>query len=133
VLREGAVDWYWNATIKQLDTFEIRIDIHHIFPKAWCNHNRIDWRQRDSILNKTPISYKANRKIGGQAPSIYLSRLQRDSGVDMGSTMMDKLLVTHALDPDLLRRDAFDKFLEDRRERLGQLVEKAMGKKIAWE
>jgi hypothetical protein len=44
---------------------------------------------------------------------------------------MNQLLVTHALAPDLLRQDAFDEFLEDRRQRLGQLVERAMGKPVS--
>jgi hypothetical protein len=43
---------------------------------------------------------------------------------------MDKLLASHALAPDLLRQDAFDSFIEDRRRRLSRLVESAMGKAV---
>ena len=82
----------------------------------------------DSILNKTPISYKANRTIGGEAPSCYLPKLQRM--VDLDKREMDDLLASHALAPDLLRRDAFDEFFEDRRRRLSRLVEAAMGKPV---
>ena len=32
VLREGSKDWFWKATIKELDAIEIGLDIHHIFP-----------------------------------------------------------------------------------------------------
>ena len=73
VLREGSKDWFWKATIKELDAIEIGLDIHHIFPRKWCKDRKTIARgQYESILNKTQISYKANRKIGGLAPSRYL-------------------------------------------------------------
>ena len=132
VLREGSKDWYWKATIQELDTDEIALDIHHIFPRDWCERQdrRIERDRYDSILNKTPISYIANRKIGGEAPSRYLPRLQRVDQVALNDSEMDELLASHALAPDLLRRDAFDDFVEDRRRRLSRLVEKAMGKPV---
>ena len=34
-------------------------------------------RLYDSVINKTPLAYKTNRKIGGSAPSLYLTRLQK--------------------------------------------------------
>ena len=43
---------------------------------------------------------------------------------------MDELVASHALSPHLLRRDAFDDFVEDRRRRLSRLVELAMGKPV---
>ena len=33
----------------------------------------------DSIINKTPLSYRTNRTIGGVAPSAYLAKLKRGS------------------------------------------------------
>ena len=130
VLREGSKDWYWKAAIQELDTDEIALDIHHIFPRNWCEGQKIGRDRYDSILNKTPISYKANRKIGGEAPSCYLPRLQSEKQVALNDSEMDELLASHALAPDLLRRDAFDDFLEDRRSRLSRLVEAAMGKPV---
>ena len=29
-------------------------DIHHIFPRAWCNQGRIDTQVYNSVVNKTP-------------------------------------------------------------------------------
>ena len=130
VLREGSKDWYWKATIQDLDTEEIALDIHHIFPKDWCKNQGIGKDQYDSILNKTPISYKANRKFGGEAPSRYLPRIQGEKEVALNATEMDELLASHALAPGLLRNDAFDEFVEDRRRRLSGLVEVAMGKPV---
>ncbi len=130
VLREGSKDWYWKTTIKDLDAEEIALDIHHIFPRDWCLKRGIERNQYDSILNKTPISYKANRKVGGEAPSRYLLRIQREKQVALNDTEMDELLCSHALAPHLLRKDAFDDFVEDRRRRLSRLVEVAMGKQV---
>jgi len=132
VLREGAKDWCWKATIKELDAIEVGLDIHHIFPRKWCtdSERNIDRPRYDSILNKTQISYRANRKIGGDAPSKYLPRIQSEKQVALDDDGMDKLLSSHALSPELLRADSFDGFLEDRRRQLSGLVEKAMGKPV---
>lgn len=130
VLREGSRDWFWKATIKELDASEINLDIHHIFPRYWCNKRGIERSRYDSILNKTQLSYKANRKIGGQAPSSYLPRIQNQKQVALSDGAMDELLASHALSPQLLRTDAFNDFIEDRRRRLSRLVEKAMGKPV---
>lgn len=128
LLREGARDWFWKATIKDLDVDEIGLDIHHIFPRNWCQTRGIARERYDCILNKTTISYKANRIIGGDAPSKYLVQLQKQVG--LSDAEMNELLASHELDPTLLRKDAFDDFLEDRRRRLSQLIERAMGKPV---
>lgn len=130
VLREGSKDWFWKATITELDADEVALDIHHIFPRDWCEERGIVKDRYDSILNKTPLSYKANRKVGGAAPSSYLPRIQTEKQVQLDDAAMDALLASHALSPDLLRQDAFDDFLEDRRRRLSRLVETAMGKPV---
>ena len=49
----------------------------------------------------------------------------------LASLWISRLLI-HALAPDLLRRDAFDDFVEDRRRRLSRLVEVAMGKPVVY-
>ena len=128
VLREGSRDWFWKASIRELDADEIALDIHHIFPRSWCEEKNISRDEYDCILNKTPISYKANRKIGGDAPSCYLPKIQREKQVLLNDSEMDELLASHALSSELLRRDEFHQFLEDRRERLSKLIGRAMGK-----
>lgn len=128
VLRAGAKDWYWRGTIAELDADEVLLDIHHVFPVAWCKKAQIGPERYNSILNKVTISYKANRKMGGRAPSYYLPRIQKDVGLD--DSAMDDLLESHALSARHIREDAFDRFLEDRRERLTKLVESAMGKSV---
>jgi hypothetical protein len=43
-------------------------DVHHIFPQDWCERKTIPRARYNAIVNKTPISYKANRMIDGVAP-----------------------------------------------------------------
>ena len=44
---------------------------------------------------------------------------------------MNELLESHSLSPTLLRVDAFDEFIEDRRNRLCDLIANAMGKAVS--
>ena len=129
ILREGARDWYWKAGILELDSNEVALDIHHIFPREYCKKMSIE-KDVDCILNKTPISYKANRKIGSNAPSVYIPRIQKEEQVGLSDNEMDDLLESHALSSSLLREDKYDEFIRDRRNRLVALIEKAMGKKV---
>lgn len=131
VLRNGSRDWFWKASIRDLETDEVNLDIHHIFPKKWCLDRKIPAERYDSILNKATISYKANRSIGGEAPSIYVPRLQKRKEVGLDESEMNALLESHALSPTLLRVDAFDEFIEDRRNRLCDLIANAMGKAVS--
>jgi hypothetical protein len=130
VLRGGARDFFWNASIQELDLEEVALDIHHIFPKAWCEQNEIKPSVFNSIVNKTPISYKANRMIGGRAPSNYLTLIQMHKQVGLDDARMDELLESHLIDPASLRSDNFDLFFRRRQERLLTMVEQAMGKAI---
>ena len=129
ILREGASDFFWKGRIQQLDTQEVALDIHHIFPRAWCEANGILPKVYDSIINKTPISYKANRMIGGDAPSIYLAKLQNHEQVQLDSDGMDAILSGHFIPTDQLRADDFQSFFEERKQLLMGLIEKAMGKR----
>lgn len=130
VLREGAKDFFWKATIQELDHEEVAIDIHHIFPKAWCEARGIKPAVFNAIINKTPISYKANRMIGGKAPSSYLLAIQSHKQVGLGDDAMDAIIQSHRIDPASLRDDGFEQFFERRRESLLGIVEKVMGKAI---
>ena len=131
VLREGAQDWFWKAGIQELDINDLSLDIHHIFPRNWCKEKGKPSKIYDCILNKTPLSYKANRKIGGDAPSQYLKRIQTEKQVGLSDEEMDKLLASHAINPALMREDKFEAFIMNRREQLSQLIAKAMGKPVS--
>jgi hypothetical protein len=134
LLHEGVQDFRSNTTINALTFFDEKIDIHHIFPQAWCKQHGIAPRRCDSIINKTAISARTNRIIGGNPPSIYLPRLQNPStGPKMGNQMMDAILRVHAIEPQYLRVDDFDGFFAARETALLALIERAMGKLIVRE
>jgi hypothetical protein len=130
VQRDGSKDIFWKASIRDLEADEVAIDIHHIFPKAWCEDRGIRPGDYDSIINKTPISYKANRMIGGSAPSQYLLALQNHKQVGLDDAGMDALLRSHQVDPEALRKDDFDAFYVERGRALCKIIEGAMGKTI---
>jgi len=130
VLRDGAQDFFWKATIKELDHEEVALDIHHIFPKAWCENRGIKPAVFNAIMNKTPISYKANRMIGGKAPSIYLGAIQTHKQVGLEDEAMNAILESHLIDPSAVRSDDFELFFARRQEKLLAIVERTMGKKI---
>jgi hypothetical protein len=132
VLRSGARDFFWKTTTRDLDETdweECKLDIHHIFPRKWCEEKAVAGKISDSILNKTPISFKANRKIGGRAPSDYLKQLQAETKLDEAA--MDTILRTHAIDPVMLRADDFEGFIARRREALLKEIANAMGKAVS--
>ncbi len=124
----GARDFFWKARMVDLDRHEKGVDIHHIFPKKWCIGEGIAPRVFNSIVNKTAISYKANRKIGGGAPSEYLQKLQDSKAVQLDDRGMNAILKTHCIDPRSLREDDFDGFYESRKAALLGLIETATGK-----
>jgi hypothetical protein len=111
-----------------IDRNERGIDIHHIFPRKWCEAAHISPRVYNAIVNKTAISYKANRKIGGKPPSEYLEQIETDKAVQLSDAAMDTILFTHCITPSFLRTDDFEGFYKDRKATLLKLVEQAMGK-----
>ena len=107
--------------------FDEAIDIHHIFPKAWCEKQGIKPDTSNSIVNKTPLAARTNRVIGGRAPSEYLERLA-NSAVDTDA--IRKHVSTHLADADLMVRDDLDRFFAARARALLDQIASAMGKAI---
>ncbi len=128
LMREGGLDWRTGEPGTLMNYFDDAIDIHHIFPRAWCEKQGISDRVYNSIVNKTPLSARTNRVIGGFAPSVYLSRLASSAGVPADD--IDRNVRTHLADPALMRKDAFEAFFEARSQSLLQRVSRAMGKTL---
>lgn len=128
LLANKARDWMEDKALDKVQYASLAVDIHHIFPKAWCDKNGIDDERRESIVNKTAISAVTNRTIGGAAPSSYLATIERRAQI--GPDRLDGLLEAHLVPASLLRSDDFDEFFVERRERLCWLVEQAMGKAV---
>jgi hypothetical protein len=83
----------------------------------------------DSIINKTPLSYKTNRIIGGVAPSQYLARLEKGDQTTppIDREKLNSFLLSHLIDASVIRADDFDNFMRDRQKRLLGLIEQATG------
>lgn len=128
--RQGSKDFFWKARMVDLDRDEYKIDIHHIFPRDWCTGQKIQPKVFNAIVNKTPISYKANRMIGGKAPSLYVAQIQGHAQVQISSDEMNDILKTHLIDPLDLRSDDFQAFYNSRKQSLIKLIEAATGKAI---
>lgn len=130
VLREGASDFFWKAKIQELDREDLALDIHHIFPQHWCETRKppIPRSRYNSIINKTSISARTNRMIGGDAPSVYLKKIQQHAQVKIDDEGMNALLTSHRISVDAIRADDFDAFYAARKAALLQMIEVAMGK-----
>ena len=130
LMRCGAEDFRSGQPFDQTVFFDENVDIHHVFPEAWCKQRGIKPEVYNSIVNKTPLSARTNRIIGGVAPSTYLARLEK-GGEQNPPIAIDRLvsiLRTHEIDNGVLRANDFDVFFNGRRERLLKLIETAMGK-----
>ena len=130
LMKEGAQDFRSGQKFDHAVFFGENVDIHHIFPQDWCKKRGIKPKVYDSIINKTPLAYRTNRIIGGIAPSEYLSKLERGNQTvpAIDPARLDEYLRTHLIDPNLLRRDEFDTFMEERQKKLLTLIENATGK-----
>lgn len=128
LISDGALDLRNGYSIDVQNYFDDKIDIHHIFPRKWCSAKGIDQNRYNCIINKTPISAKTNRMIGGKAPSNYLAHMEQNAGTD--NDHMDQILVTHLIEPNYLRNDDFEGFFKAREEALIKMIEQAMGKPV---
>ena len=131
LMRDGGADFRTGEPIAAQTVFDDEIDIHHIFPRRWCEKEEIEPGTYNSIINKTAISARTNRQIGGNAPSKYLPDLE--STADIHPARMDEILASHRIAPDALRTDRFWDFYAARAEALLRRIEIATGKKISRE
>ena len=76
LMKAGAKDFRSGQEFDHTVFFGENVDIHHIFPQEWCKAHGLKPAVFDSIINKTPLSYRTNRIIGGVAPSQYISKLE---------------------------------------------------------
>ena len=105
------------------------IDIHHIFPKDYCEKCGYPRQKWNSVINKTPITYSTNREIGGVAPSSYLSKIEEKKEVN--SVDLDNYLETHWININAIRSDSFDEHIISRANILLDNISLAMGKTIS--
>ena len=138
---EGAKDFRTGQSYGITAFFDEAVDIHHIFPEAWCKQKKIEAKEYDTVINKTPLGYKTNRIIGGVAPSKYLEKLVLGKKTAQGQiedppievSILDGFLESHCIPSAMLHADDFQGFMESRRQLLLALIAKATGHKISVE
>lgn len=128
LLKNGAKDFSKGYTIDNISKYNsANIDIHHIFPKKYCEKIGISKNMCDSIINKAPISYDTNRSIGGGAPADYISKyLDSENGIDK----TNELLVTQLIEPKYIRSNDFKNYYIARKRALIRLIEAATQKEV---
>lgn len=135
LLREGAIDFRSGQAFDQTVFFDEGVDIHHIFPKAWCESQKLPASLYDSVVNKTPLGYRTNRIIGGVAPSSYLDKLEKGKAGANGQIIeppinkaaLANYLQTHCIPVPELYADDFAGFMKARQKLLMDLVSRITG------
>lgn len=132
LMREGAKDFRSGQGYDVTVFFGEGVDIHHIFPEAWCKSHGLDPKTYDTVVNKTPLTYRTNRIIGGVAPSQYLARLESGGPGDppIPRALLDKYLESHSVPVAELRADDFEGFMAKRRRQLLERIGNATGRNV---
>ena len=129
MLRNGAKDWIKGTPMTIATYFDSKVDIHHVFPRDWCRSQGIKPRHYNAIINKTPLTARTNRSIGGVAPSVYIEKI-----IESGKVSSRKALISaidsHSLNFVLLNDDDYYGFYENRQNQLITLIEGALGKPV---
>ena len=131
LLMKRAKDFISGSDMNLTYFIDKAVDIHHIFPRDYCLKEGLGLQDDkwNSIINKTPLSAKTNRMIGGKAPSEYLSKIERENMTE--SSILDENLRTHFISIEDIRTNNFDQYFIKRTKSILQLIENAMGKKIS--
>jgi len=129
LMKQGCRDFVTGDGFDVMSLWQDPIDVHHIFPEAWCKRHGKVPDYYNSIINKTPLSAATNRWVlRGDAPSEYLARIEQEHKI--ARPVLDEILRQHLIDPALLRTDDFEAVFADRKARLAALVGQAMGKPV---
>ena len=78
ILNKGAKDFISGNKMDFTNFIADYVDIHHIFPQKYCEKQGHEKHKWNCIVNKTPIAYRTNRIIGGNAPSEYLKAIEKN-------------------------------------------------------
>ncbi len=68
LLKKGCCDFISGSAMDFTTFLDENTDIHHVFPRAFCENNNYSSEKWNSIVNKTPLFARTNRVLGGRAP-----------------------------------------------------------------
>ena len=128
LMKSGSDDFISGDGIELTNYFGDGIDIHHIFPRTYCENNKYEKEKWNSIINKAPLSYRTNRILGGHEPSKYISAIENKHRVRPED--LDKFFESHLIEPTLIRNNDFQLFILDRSKKLLETIENVMGKTV---
>ena len=129
LMKTGSNDFISGDEIELTNYFGDAIDIHHIFPRKYCENNNYKREKWNSIINKAPLSYRTNRILGGHEPSKYIAAIENKHRVRPED--LDKFFKSHLIEPPLIRDNDFQLFILDRSKKLLEIIENAMSKTVA--
>ncbi len=121
----GAMDWKSGLGLSLAHQGQLHyIEYHHIFPKSLLR-GTYEKGEINEIANMAFISSKANRGISNKRPAEYLPAVMADRG--------DSALATQAipLEPELWQIERFRDFLDYRRSKLAETVNKFVDESVS--
>lgn len=125
---EGSRDLINGDPIQVTTYFDEAVDIHHLFPQAYCESSNLPRIKYNSIINKAPLTSSTNRALGGKSPSEYLNRIQSKHKIT--DDILACHLKSHLADYNLMKTDSFDEFIAHRATGLLNVIQSATGKTI---
>jgi len=128
ILKNGATDFLAGKNMSSEVSFAESVEVHHIFPKKYCDARGFPKARYDSIANKTLILKGTNRIIGGDPPSIYLGRIERRTG--LSSAEVDEILERHFIDAAFCRANKFEAFIVNRANKIFDAIERLTGRSV---
>jgi hypothetical protein len=128
LIQMGSQDFISGDPVELTTYFDLAVDIHHIFPRTYCERVGLPRQKWNSIVNKAALSARTNRIIGGNSPSSYITTIERTRRI--APKRFDEILRSHVIEPASLRGEGFDAFIRHRAGKLLDLIEQAMGKAV---
>jgi len=107
-------------------------ELHHLFPKDWCDRQGINASLRDSPWNLTPILPGTNSSIGGRAPKTD-RRKQDPQGyvaqmvAEQGEATVADILKSHLVPVEDFREERFAEAIAGRRRAMLALLREITG------
>jgi hypothetical protein len=129
LMKNGSRDLISGTPVDINAYFNNAIDVHHIFPRAWCEKNNLLRDKWNSVVNKATIAAATNRFISGDAPNVYLGKIETKK--EISTTDLNAFLESHAIPVEKLRSNDFNGFMLERTSFLLLLIEQATGKAIS--
>lgn len=127
ILQDSPLDFMTGNRMDVASYIDEEADIHHIFPQAYCEKQRLPRNKWNSVINKTPIYASSNRSIGGNAPSVYIGTMANKG---LNQEKIKTAIASHKINYDYLSSDDFNAYFIDRAKQLLDRIEKATGKTV---